>query len=118
MKKISTLMFGLFIVMLSACGSSTPSEDVVKDSVAKMMTVAIHCPECPLEVVILDDYEITNSYTKEVNNETAYLFEFKLNLKVMGWDGSKVLKDEINNYGPMTGTVALVKRGNKWYSIK
>lgn len=120
MKIISMLVLGLFIVMLSACGSSAPPDDIVKNSVANMMAAQFHLQNvgAPLEVLILDDWEITNSYTKVVDNETGYLYEFQTNLKVKGWDGSKIIEGEINDYGPMSGTVALVKRGSKWYSVQ
>ena len=118
MKKINVLALGLFIVMFSACGSSAPPDDIVKNSAASMMAVQFHLQSAPLEVLILDDWEITNSYTKVVDNETGHLYEFKTNLKVKGWDGSKIIEDKINDYGPMSGTVALVKRGSKWYSVQ
>lgn len=120
MRKISMLVIGLFVVMLSSCGSSAPPDDLVKNSAATMIAAQLNLNNvgAPLEVLILEDWEITNSYTKVVDNEKGYLYEFKTNLKVKGWDGTKIIEDNINDYGPMSGTVALVKRGSKWYSVQ
>ena len=118
MRNISMLAVALCLFVLSACGSSAPPDDVIKESAARMIAAQIHLGSAPLDIIILDDWKITNDYTKVVNDEEGYLYEFKTNLKVRGWDGSKIIADSIHDYGPMAGIVALVKRGKKWYSVQ
>jgi len=121
MKKISMLLFALCLMFLCASVSwAEPPEDIVYGSIVNMIRSQFNpdVTNIPREAFILDDFEITNFYTKVVDNETGYLYEFKTNLKVRGWDGEKFVEDTIHDHGQITGTVALVKRGSKWYSIE
>jgi hypothetical protein len=117
MRKFNFLVIGLSITVLFACGSSSPSEDTVKESAMKILAAQFYLDRAnvPLnEIMLLENWEVTNEYNKKVGDEKVYFYDIETDLKVKGWDGEKIT-DSVHDYGHQSGTIALVKRGKQWY---
>lgn len=87
--KSRTFLMALAFLASAGC-SKAPSEDILKWAIGKQIPVA---------AVKMTGYEITNDYTRDINGETIYIYDYTA--KVNGSD--------------LNLTFALVHRGDKWY---
>lgn len=88
-KKSRVLLMALAFMASAGC-SKAPSEDVLKWAIGKQI---------PIAAIKMSGYEITNSYTRDINGETIYFYEYTAKLPSTS----------------MNLKLALVERGNKWY---
>jgi hypothetical protein len=54
----------------------------------------------------LVDYRITNKYTKKVDGENYYIYDFEADIRHYAGEGT------------IQGSIGFVKRGESWYSIR
>lgn len=102
--------FALAIIALSlfltGCSSGAP-DDVIKEAIAKNHNTIQY------KLYFMDDYKITNSYTREMNGETYYVYEYDVN--VHACDGCVGKIPQLKKTDTLQGSVSLVQRGDKWY---
>lgn len=99
MNPVASLLV-VMLLALTGC-SSAPSESTIKDGVISstilQSTVGMS----------LTKFNITNKYEKKINDEKFYFYQYDLKYTCCG-DPSKE--------GSMSGTIALAKRGEKWFA--
>lgn len=66
-----------------------------------------------MKVYKLVDYHVTNSYSEDFGGGTVYIYEYTGNVAAAN-DG--VTKSGFKANDTISGTVSLMKRGDKWYS--
>ena len=79
-----------FAFLASVGCSKAPSEDILKWAIGKQI---------PIAAVKMTGYEITNNYTRDINGETIYYYDYTATV----------------NGSILNLRFALVHRGDKWY---
>ncbi len=106
-----TIALNTFI--LSGCGSSqsAPEQNIIEHT-------ALQLANAPTPLYAVTEFRITNQFTKELNNETVFIYETVFKMKdtrtgkVVGGEATQTPDGIINS------TFGLVKRGNKWYPMR
>lgn len=105
-KLLNRTIFALMIVIIGSTGcSSGPPEDIVKDAISKSYS------EVQSGWYKITEYEITNSYTREMDDETVHFLDYVVHFKQ-----NEESAYELPSLDAKEGTISLVKRGDKWYS--
>lgn len=91
------------VVLLQGC-SSGPSDDVIEKALKQKHS------SLQFGIYELDDFDITNSYTREVGGETVHYLDY-----VMYVEAADEARGTVKDSDETTGTLALVMRGDKWY---
>lgn len=65
-------------------------------------------PSIAVGAIKMESYEITNSYTREIENEKVFYYDYSI----------KVKNSMFVPNGGINGTLTLVKRGEKWYMLR
>ena len=99
------ILLVLISLMLTAC-SSSPPENIIKDSVVHQLQLMVH------ESYNVTDFKITNKYEKKIRDEVFYIYEY-----VITYTFAETGNDnKLHSYGGSpSGTIALTKRGDKWF---
>lgn len=91
--------------ILTGCSSGAPDEAIKQAIIENQWKLKS-------KVYIMDDYEITNSYTKELGDETYYIYEYDAHVRACpGCTISAMVKETAT----LQGSVSLVQRGDNWY---
>lgn len=101
MRIVKATLVSLVFVLCAAC-SDKPSDDVLKWAIGEKH------PSIAVGVFKMESYEITNSYTREIENEKVFYYDYSV----------KVNKNAFVPNGLVNGTLSLVKRGEKWYMLR
>lgn len=102
MTRVVRLIFLSVVFMLCGACSDKPSEDVLKWAIAEKH------PSIAVGAIKMESYEITNSYTREIENEEVFFYDYAI----------KTQKNMFVPNGLVTGNFSLVKRGEKWYILR
>lgn len=94
--RIALMAFAL--ITATAC-SAEPASDIVKWAIGQKH------PSIEMGAVNMKNYDITNHYTRIINNETIYLYDYTATTTSKVFTGEQAIK----------GSFAVVKRGDKWY---
>lgn len=104
--------------LLVGCNSSKPDQDTIEKAAVNLFNPIPAEYSTLKQPYVTNDFKITNKFTKNVNNETYFIYEteFKLKEKETGniVDASQTQTDD----GLVRLTFGLVKRGDKWYPIR
>lgn len=105
-------MMLVFTIMLclALVGCSGPPSDVVEEAVKKDLNKIYGA-----NIGTITDLDITNEFTKVHNEEEIFVYEYEAEVEHEKNLMALMGKDEFGTY---TGRVGLVKRGDKWYSLK
>lgn len=105
LKSITLILF----IALVGCssGADMPEESVIRNVIAKTSGIG--------GIYNLDTYEITNSYSREVDGEEHVTIEYQgvFNMKDQ-WKGTSTFSADPEQV-TKPGSITVVKRGSKWY---
>ena len=107
-KKLSTLLLVLLLAITLA-GCSGPPSDIIQNAAKAHLDEKY---DSNLGEIL--EFEITNEYVEESNNETVYVYEYKARVKHHPDILVFFTKKKEMTY---TGTIGLVERGNSWYRL-
>ena len=93
------------IACISGCGSS-PSDEVIKEAASWSSGLQQIAKESNLT---FKEFKVTNKYEKKIHDENVYVYEY---------EGIWHQTDGKGSDQPMSGTVGIIKRGEKWYFTK
>lgn len=110
MNRKSTLRTALAALVLALttllAGCSSPPDAVIEEAIINKHG------GLKMKIYTLENYEITNSYTQEINGETYYVYDYAGNVKAYS-DEVRMSGFKVND--TISGTVSIVKRGDNWY---
>ena len=92
MMKVRLTLLAFAFFALTAC-SGAPSDDVLEWAIGQKHS------SIQMGVVKMKDYEIDNSYTREIEGESVFFYDYAANTSM----------------GIVRGSFSVVKRGEKWY---
>lgn len=101
-KIFTALVMGLAVMASLGC-SQKPNDDVIKGAIQGS-------DEITRTNFVITEYEILNSYDREIDGETFYFYDYVAQASPVQGSAWKEPKT-------MSGTVTLVKRGDAWYGI-
>lgn len=101
MRAFKLIFLSLAFALCAAC-SEKPSDDVLKWAIGEKH------PSIGLGAIKMESYDITNSYTREVEGEEIFYYDYSV----------KVQKNMFVPNGLVNGSISLVKRGDKWYMLR
>lgn len=104
-KKALLLLLAVSFVLVG-CSSGAP-DDAIQQAITDNQNTLKY------KLYILDDFKITNSYTRELGDETYYVYEYDAN--VHACDGCVGKIPQLKQTDVLQGSVSLVKRGDSWY---
>lgn len=101
-------MFSLIALslLITGCSSGAPDE-AIKQAIMDNQNTLKH------KLYILDDFTVTNSYTREFGDETYYVYEYDAD--VHACDGCVGKIPQLKPNAVLQGSVSLVQRGDNWY---
>lgn len=97
-KIIRVILVSLALMMSTAC-SAEPSNDILKWAIIQKHA------GIEAGAVKMENYDITNHYTRKINDETIYVYDYTATTTSKLYTGQQIIK----------GNFSLVKRGDKWY---
>lgn len=102
MKRFAKITSALLLLFTITACSAAPSDDVLVWAISQKHS------SIEMGLVKMKNYKITNNYTREIQGETIYFYDYTL----VGT--SKLFPGEKSE----SGTFSLVKRGEKWYMYR
>jgi hypothetical protein len=103
----------LYTFVLFGCISSQPAPEqkIVENA-------ALQLANAQTQQYVTTEFSITNQFTKELNNETVFIYETVFRIKDI--ETGEVLGGEFTQTpdGIINSTFGLVKRGKKWYPMR
>lgn len=118
MKKVSSfkrnmghIVLGvLLITSLAACSSNDAPKNIIMEAVNNSHN------EFWQANFTFDNLQITNSYTRDVNNETVNFYGYSLDAHPKD-PSNKTIEALMGGEQTLTGEVELAKRGNSWFDV-
>lgn len=97
-KTTRIILMAFALITATAC-SAEPASDIVEWAIGQKH------PSIEMGTVKIKSYDITNHYTRQVRDETIYLYDYTAKTTSKLYTGEQAIK----------GSFAVVKRGEKWY---
>lgn len=104
---MSVLLALSLVAPLVGC-SSGPQDEVIGNAIKETDSTIRQ------GAYVLDTFEVTNSYTREIGGETVYVYDYAGNVVAKN---EMVTREGFPANGKIEGTISVVQRGDAWYTF-